>query len=607
MSQNSRHSDPVLGVGRSVRGRRWLPRLADDRAALALSQAADVPEIVGRIAAGRGVGSADAEDFFRPTLRRLMPDPAVLRDCEAAADRLAEAVVKGETIGLFADYDVDGATASALMRLYFEAVGATVLVHIPDRQSEGYGPNRPAMARLAAAGAAMVVTLDCGITAHQVLAECHDAGEAVIVVDHHLAEPALPPAVAVVNPNRLDDQSGLGQLAAVGVAFMVLVAVNRALRRRGLFDSRREPDLIAWLDLVALGTVCDIVPLTGLNRALVVQGLRVLARRQNIGLAALSDVAGLDSRPEAYHLGFLLGPRINAGGRVGEAGLGHALLTSDDPDEARRLALRLDGYNRERRAIESLVVEAAMARAAVQEDEAVIMVCGEGWHPGVIGLAASRLSDRYDRPALVVGLDGDIGKGSARSVPGFDIGALVTAARQAGVLINGGGHAMAAGLTVARDHLESLQDFVRRRGASLAETLGPPALKLDGILAPGAATPALLAQIEKAAPFGSANPAPRFGFGHLTVTYAERVGEDHVRCTLSGDDGTRLPAIAFRVADEPLGRLLLEARGDRLHLAGALRADKFGKRGVQLQIHDAARPETSGLRTGSADRRAVPA
>lgn len=577
----------VLGVECSVRGRRWAPREADERAALALSQTLGVPEIVGRVAAGRGISIETAADYLNPTLKTMMPDPSVMADVDAAAKCLAEAVQAGKTIGLFGDYDVDGATSSALMRLYLEAAGARVLVHIPDRQKEGYGPNQPAMEQLFRDGASVVVTLDCGIAAHEVLGACHNAGHDVIVVDHHLAEPALPPAAAIVNPNRLDDESGLGQLAAVGVAFMVLVAVNRTLRQAGYFGDREEPNLLRWLDIVALGTVCDVVPLTGLNRALVVQGLRVLAKRGNVGLAALADVCKLDSRPDAYHLGFVLGPRINAGGRVGEAGLGHKLLTASDPTVARDVAERLDRHNKERQAIEAMVVESAMESAEALRNDPIIIVDGERWHPGVIGLAASRLADRYDRPSLVIGMDDDMGKGSARSVPGFDIGALVTAARQAGHLANGGGHAMAAGLSVAREKLDALKSFLLERAKRTGPEGGVPTLKLDGIVSSMGANAGLMDVLSKAGPFGSGNPEPRFGFPAMKIVRADRVGDSHVRCVFAGS-GSRLTGIAFRVADEPLGRLLLGARGAPVHIAANLRPDRWKGNGVQLNILDAA-------------------
>jgi len=442
-----------LGVERSLLGRRWRQRAADDRAALTLAQRLSLPEPIARVLAGRGIGAAEAEDFLNPTLRALLPDPLHLRDMAAAAARIAAAVMSGEPIAVFGDYDVDGATSAALLERFFAAAGVPIRVYIPDRLREGYGPNAPALLRLRAEGVGLVITVDCGTAAFEPLAAAAEAGLDVIVVDHHVAEPRLPRAAAVINPSRLDEESPHRQLAAVGVAFLLVVAVNRALREAGWYRLRCQPDLMQWLDLVALGTVCDVVPLTGVNRALVTQGLKVMARRANPGLAALADVSRLDERPNAYHLGFLLGPRVNAGGRVGEADLGVRLLTTPDPGEARALAERLDGYNQERQAIEARVLAEAIAAVEGATAGSLAFATAPGWHPGVIGIVASRLKERYNRPAFVVALDGGIGKGSGRSVNGVDMGAAVIAAKQAGLLINGGGHAMAAGLTVATDRV----------------------------------------------------------------------------------------------------------------------------------------------------------
>lgn len=587
----------VLGVERSICGRRWRERGGDARAGLALSQRFALPEIVGRLLAARGIAADEVETFLGPTLRALLPDPSVLTDMDRGAARLARAVVAGERIAVFGDYDVDGATSSALLCRFFRAAGGDITIYIPDRLREGYGPNAPALKRLREQGIAVVVTVDCGITAFEPLAAARAAGLDVVVVDHHEAEPRLPPAEAVIDANRLDEdpavRARLGRLAAVGVAFLLAVAVNRSLRAAGWYgEGRPEPDLLRWLDLVALGTICDVVPLVGLNRALVAQGLKVLARRETVGLAALADVARLDERPSAWHLGYLLGPRVNAGGRVGEADLGARLLTTDDPAEAAYLAARLDVHNSERKAIEQAVLDAATA--AVEADSVgphdPIIVAGAGWHPGVIGIVASRLKERYHRPALVLALDGETGKGSGRSIAGIDLGAVVIAARQAGLLVNGGGHAMAAGLTVSADRLADLRGFLAERlRPQIAEGALTPSLSVDGTLVPGAATPDLMAEIDRLGPFGTGNPEPRFALPAVRMVRADVVGDSHVRCIIGGSDRRQLKAIAFRAMEGPLGPALLSARSAPVHLAGHLRPDNWqGRNEVQLLIDDAA-------------------
>jgi len=583
-----------LGVERSLRGLRWRERNVDVRIGLTLAQRLGVPEIVGRILAGRGVVESDAERFLMPTLRDALPDPLSFKGMEEAAARIVTAVRSGETIAIFGDYDVDGATASALLKRFLEATGGKVRVYIPDRQREGYGPNAPALLKLKAEGAAVAITVDCGVTAFAPLDEAASAGLDVIVVDHHVAEPNLPRALAVINPNRLDESGAHGNLAAVGVAFLLAIAVNRALRQAGHYASRAEPDLMTLLDLVALGTVCDVVPLTGLNRALVAQGLKMMRQRGNTGIAALADTTRLAERIDAYHAGFILGPRVNAGGRVGAADLGTRLLSTDDALEARQIAIELDRLNDERRQIEARVLEEAIAEVeAANSNAPLIFVAKPGWHAGVIGIVASRLKERYGRPTLVAAIDNGIAKGSGRSVTGVALGATIIAARQAGLLINGGGHAMAAGFTVETGKLDALRDFLLAR---IAEALGGqepvPELGVDGALACAAATPDFAALIERMAPFGTGNAEPRFAFANLRVLRAATVGKEqgHVSCVLGDGAGTgRIKAIAFRAFESALGPALLQSQGAGFHVAGHVRADNWqGREGVQLLIDDAA-------------------
>ena len=587
-----------LGVERSYGGRAWRQRRADDRQGLAIAQRFGIPELVGRLLAARHVTVDSAASFLNPTLRELLPDPSGFRDMDRAVERLLQAITRQEKIAVFGDYDVDGATSAALLHRFFAAVGIAVRLYIPDRLTEGYGPNAPALLRLREEGIAVVITVDCGITAFAPLAVAATAGLAVIVLDHHVAEPQLPAAAAVVNPNRLDETAGHGQLAAVGVTFLLVVALNRALRAAGWYgESRTEPDLMQWLDLVALGTVCDVVPLTALNRALVGQGLKVMARRGNIGLVALADVAGLKETPGTYHAGFVLGPRINAGGRIGAADLGVRLLTTADPAEAASLARHLDVLNAERRTLEQTTLEAAIAQVEGQRtpERALVFASGEGWHPGVIGIVAGRLKERYGRPACVVATADGVGKGSGRSVNGLDLGSAVIAARQAGLLINGGGHAMAAGFTVAAERVVDLAAFLNERVASAAGGPIVPLLEIDGAIAGAAATPELAQMVERLAPFGSGNPEPRFAVTDLRVVRGEVVGDGHVRLLLAGNGATRLKAIAFRCADGPLGQALLRGGGAPLHLAGNLRADNWQDReGVQLIVDDGAPAQAAG-------------
>ena len=583
----------VLGVERSLCGRRWRLRDGDGRAGEVIAERLGVPEIVGRLLAQRGIDLDQAPGFLAPRLRDQLPDPSHLRDMDAAVARLVRAVHDGERIGIFGDYDVDGATSAALLTRFFAATGTQTRVYVPDRLREGYGPNTPALLSLRDEGIRVVVTVDCGTTAHLALNDAAEGGLEVIVVDHHVAEPALPRATAVVNPNRLDERSPHGELAAVGVAFLLVVAVNRELRRTGWYRAARtEPDLLQWLDLVALGTVCDVVPLGGLNRALVAQGTKVARRGDNPGLAALAAVAGIGEPIDTYHLGFVLGPRVNAGGRLGGTDLGARLLATDDPVVAAELAARLDAYNRERRDIEARTLAAAIATVeGSAQSPVLVFAAAENWHPGVIGIVAARLKERYERPACVVALADGIGRGSGRSVAGLPLGPAVIAARQAGLLINGGGHAMAAGFTVAAEKLSALESFlVERLGDGIGNEPLVPELRVDGTLSIAAVQGELIDHITRLAPFGAANPEPRFLFRGVRVLHAEAVGTSHLRCTLSDPlDNARLRGIAFRAAGTPLGQFLTETRGIATHVAGHIRRDSWrGGGAVQLAIDDAA-------------------
>ncbi|MFP6690024.1 MAG: single-stranded-DNA-specific exonuclease RecJ [Alphaproteobacteria bacterium] len=593
MPDGQSDSGAFLAVAHSVSGKRWRARLEDERVALALAQQLEISEILARVLAARGITAEDVERFLNPALRDALPDPSILKDMDLAASRLAGAIQADEKIAVFGDYDVDGATSGALILRFLESVGIPGTYYIPDRGREGYGPNAPALRSLAEQGVTLVVTVDCGISAFEPLDAAAEAGLSVIVVDHHIAEPRLPTATAVVNPNRLDDDSGLGQLAAVGVTFLLLVALNRTLREAGHYDSTcPEPDLLVLLDLVALGTVCDVVPLTGLNRALTVQGLKVMAGRGNIGLAALSDSAGLDQAPTAYHAGYLLGPRVNAGGRVGESSLGIRLLSTSDRDAADAIAAHLGELNKERQAIETDVLDAALAQieARGETPAPVLIAAGMGWHAGVVGIVASRLKERYACPAIVIAVADGEGRASCRSIADVDIGAAVTAARQAGLLINGGGHAMAAGFTVAEDQLEALGAFLLERLApSVAAARQAASLGIDGALTVEGATLELVEELAQVGPFGSGNAEPRMVITSARIVSAKVVGNGHVRCILAGATGKRLTAIAFRAAGEELGHMLLSASEGPLHIAGNLRINRWRERDdVQLIIQDAA-------------------
>ncbi len=585
-----------LNVERSATGRRWVSRLQDTRIALAISQRHDLPEIVGRVLAGRGVDVEDAEAFLNPTIRTLMPQPSALRDMEKGASRLADAIMAGEPIGVISDYDVDGVSSAALLLRFLRATGSEAIVHIPDRITEGYGPSLAAVASLKARGVSLLMTLDCGVTAHDPLAHAAELGLTAIIVDHHLAGEILPEAHAVINPNRQDDLSGLGYLCAAGVTMMLIAAVNRLLRQRGFYgEAHPEPNMLQWLELVALATVCDVVPLKGLNRAYVTQGLKVMARRANPGLAALADISRLKRVPDCHALGFMLGPRLNAAGRIGSASLAFELLVTDDRNEANRLAQELERLNRERQAIEMRVVDQAVIQAeqamGAERRPAVLMVTGEGWHPGVAGLAASRLKERFGLPvfALAFPKGGLEASGSGRSIAGVDLGSAVHAAFAQGLIVKGGGHAMAAGLTVEIARLAELRAFLDQRLGPDVAKADNRSLALDGALTSGGATLDLIELLEQAGPYGAGHPSPLFAFPAHRVLYADKAGSDHIRLTLASDDGKRIKAISFRSMGTPLGELLLSERSFPIHVAGRLAIDDWGSSRVpSLHIEDAA-------------------
>lgn len=574
-----------LGVAASLTGRRWLgPTNEDDRLAEAMAQSTGLPLPLCRILARRNVSASEAAMFLAPTLRELLPDPATLHDMQKAAARVLAAVQGAERIAIFADYDVDGGASAALLISWLRDLGRQATLYIPDRIDEGYGPNEPAMAALAK-DHSLIVCVDCGTLSHGPIAAAEGAD--VIVLDHHLGGETLPSALAVVNPNRQDESGELGHLCAAGVVFLMLVEANRQMREAG----KAGPDLMALLDLVALATVADVAPLVGVNRAFVRQGLVVLGHRARPGLVALADVAGMDAAPNTYHLGFLLGPRVNAGGRIGKADLGARLLATTDRHEAQALAERLDTLNKERREIETQVRELALEQASARGlDGPLVWAAGDGWHPGVVGIVAARLKEVTHRPAVVIGFDGDEGKGSGRSVSGVDLGASIHRLAAEGLLAKGGGHKMAAGLTVTRDKLEDamtrLGDLLARQGAA---DRGPADLRLDGVLMPGAATPELVAQIETAGPFGAGAPAPRFAFPDVQILFAKQVGSGHLKITFGDGLGARIDAIAFGAMDGPLGVALAGHGGARFHLAGRLEINHWqGRQRVQLRLDDAA-------------------
>ena len=595
-------SRPFLGIERSVTDRVWRERLDDSSrgVALALVQEYGLDDLLARVLAGRSVTPSDLPAYLEPRLRELMPDPSTMIGMDLAAERLARAVIDQETVAIFGDYDVDGACSSALLAGFLDDVGVKRLIHIPDRLIEGYGPNSEAIRSLHASGAQLLVTVDCGTTSHEPIDEAVRLGMDCIVLDHHQAPVDLPAAFAIVNPNRQDDLSGLGHLCAAGVVFMTLIALTRALRAKGFWLGRGgEPDLMSQLDLVALGTVADVVPLRGLNRAFVRQGLQVARARGRPGLRALGDIARVDGPMTPFHLGFLIGPRINAGGRIGDAALGAKLLLTQDEGEAVTIATRLDALNKERQDIEvSMVAEAeaeALAALGIHEDHGnIIVTASEAWHPGVVGLVAARLKERFRRPAFAIALDGrGTGTGSGRSVPGVDLGRAVRAAVEAGLALKGGGHAMAAGVTLRADQIDPLRDFLEARlGAASSEAREENGLEVDGAISAGGVKPSLIQEIDKAGPFGSAQPEPLFVLPSHQVVDAALVGTQHVRARFRSPDGTVLSGIAFRAAGAPIGDALLKGRGSALHIAGHLTIDRYGGgERAQIRIVDIAIPQ----------------
>ncbi len=583
----------ALGVSRSAAGQFWLMHDSDDRHVLALSQRLGLPDLLCRMLAKRGINAEQAGSYLEPKLRDLLIDPSLLTDMDKASERLADAIENDEKVAVFGDYDVDGATSSALLIRYWRACGRDMRAYIPDRQKEGYGPNEAAFQTLYDEGFELVVTVDCGTMAHDVLAAAKARGQQVIVADHHQTGGGLPECFALINPRRADDDSGLGHLAAVGVTFMLLVGLNRCLRQRGFFETGDEPDLTQLLDLVALGTVCDVVPLEGVNRAFVKQGLAVMQQGRNIGVQALGKVARAEGTWGTYQLGFQLGPRVNAGGRVGQAEIGTRLLSTESTEEAAGLAARLDDFNTERRAIEADVQDAATRNieAMLQSGNALppyILQAQEGWHPGVIGIVAGRMKDKYHRPTFIIALDENgIGKGSARSISSIDIGQLVAGAVDRKIIEAGGGHAMAAGVTLHQQQIPAFEAYLAEQLGDMAID-GPRYLRLDATLTPQAASRELWESLQKVGPFGAGNPEPRVVLPAVNIIKPSVVGDGHVRCILSGQGGGRLKAMAFASVPEDVRTLIQTTRGP-LHIAGFLRADDWnGRRDVQFMVHDAA-------------------
>ena len=591
---STRPLTPVLGIEESLSGKIWRWRgsnMAMDGDATSLER-----DILAQLLMTRGVAADEIEKHASPTLREFLPDPSQFQDMESAAERISQAILSDETVTIYGDYDVDGATSAALLVELLRALGNDAQYYIPDRLLEGYGPSGEALVKLGEGGSSLIVTVDCGAMAFEALDEAHKAGVDVIVVDHHKCAPQLPKAAALVNPNRLDENdiaAAHGHLAAVGVAFLLAIALVRTLRAQNFFESRDEPDLMALLDLVALGTVADVAALHGLNRAFVAQGLKIMAQRRRIGMAALIDASRLKRAPQCSDLGFALGPRINAGGRVGESTLGVRLLTSNDPEEAREIAEQLSALNEDRRAIEAEVQAAAEEQLALQHNSAVHVITGEGWHPGVIGIVAGRIKEKSGKPSIIVALDpaDNTGKGSGRSIVGVDLGAAIIAAREEGLLVAGGGHAMAAGLTIAEDKISAFSEFLHARLAREVDKARlNQSMQLDLSLAVGGLTPDLVRTLDKAGPYGVGWPGPRVAVGPVRIVKADIVGKDHLRVIAAGEDGRSLKAIAFRAAETEMAQTLMHrSHGRKFHLAGRAKIDDWGPReAAELHLEDAA-------------------
>ncbi|MEA2882572.1 MAG: single-stranded-DNA-specific exonuclease [Bradyrhizobium sp.] len=590
-----------LGVSQSATGKLWRDRLDPRGAAraLAIAQRYQLPEMLARVLAGRDVEIDAVQEYLDPTIRKLLPDPHTVTQMEAAAKRIADAAMRRERVAIFGDYDVDGATSAALLAWHLRHCGLDPLIHIPDRLFEGYGPNTEAVRMLAEKGATLLIAVDCGTTSLEPLAEARRLGMSVVVIDHHQCGDQLPDVDALVNPNRADDLSGLGHLAAVGLVLVTLVAVNRELRLRGFWTSEMpEPDLLGMLHHVALGTVADVAPLVGLNRAFVAKGLIAMRRRDHVGHTALMDVSRLTGPPEAWHLGFLLGPRINAGGRIGRADLGVRLLLEGDVSEAARIAAELDRLNTERRVIEQMAEAQAEAEAlaslGLEDKAAVIVTASEGWHAGVVGLVASRLREKFSRPAFAIALEpGGIGTGSGRSIPGVDLGKAVRQAVSDGLLIKGGGHAMAAGVTLRKERLAEFRAWIESVLAhDVLQSRHANELFIDGAVSARAVTPELVAMLNRAGPFGSGNPEPVIALPAHQLIYADEVGQAHMRVRLKSGDGAIVNGIAFRSIGQKLGNALAEHRGQPLHVAGCLAVDRYqGSERVQLRVLDVAVPD----------------
>jgi single-stranded-DNA-specific exonuclease len=583
-----------LGVVRSLSGRSWRQRPAPAELVRRHQLESGLDEPIARALAARHIAAGEAQHYLNPTLKALFPDPSSFLDMDRAAEVLVDGLMRGRPMAVFADYDVDGASSAALLVRWFRAMGAELPIYVPDRLTEGYGPSPAAFKHLKAQGAELVVTVDCGAAAQGALAAAAEMGLEVVVIDHHLMRGEAPPATALVNPNRPGCNSGQGVLAAAGVTFVLLAALNREARRRGLMAARAEPDLRAWLDLAALGAFCDVTQLVGFNRALAAQGLKVMSLWRNPGLKALLEVSGSKPGPASgFHAGFVLGPRINAGGRIGRADLGARLLSTDDPEEARALAEELDALNASRKEVERQVFDAACQMVEQGPPAPVILVAQEDWHPGVVGIVAGRLRERYRRPAIVIGLDavGGVGKGSGRSQPGVNLGRAVQAAFEEGLLLAGGGHAMAAGVTIEPGKIKDFHDFLcQRLGEDCARAADEDAVEIDVLATPRAMDRALLQSFQQLAPFGPGNPEPIFAIESVLAEQPMTLRGGHVRCFLSDGAGGRIKAVAWRSSETELGRRLAGGQG-ALHVAGRLKSDDFnGRQGVELEIEDAADP-----------------